>query len=134
MNTKSLMTASSIVMGGVGFISSFLPNEILIALGQIPTDTLILIVQITGALYFGFAIMNWMAKSVLIGGIYAKPLSIGNFCHFGIAALALLKATINNNITSKYIWVLAIVYFLFAIAFGIVFFRSPKQKTTPAQH
>lgn len=126
MNTKLLMAASAIIMGAIGIIASFMPTEILQALGQTPTATLTLMVQITGALYFGFAMMNWMAKSFLIGGIYAKPLSIGNFAHFGIAGLALIKTIINNNITSKYILVLAIVYLLFAITFGIVSFANPK--------
>ncbi|MEO8820165.1 MAG: hypothetical protein ABI267_04880 [Ginsengibacter sp.] len=128
MNTKLLMTASAIIMGANGIIASFMPREILQTLGQTPTSTLILIVQIAGALYFGFALMNWMAKSFLIGGIYAKPLSAGNLAHFGIAGIALIKVVINSSVTSTYILVLAIVYVLFAIAFGIVFVTNPKVK------
>ncbi|MEO6819232.1 MAG: hypothetical protein ABI266_05600, partial [Ginsengibacter sp.] len=91
MNTKLLMISSASIMGLFSIIATFLPNEILIALGQIPTALLILMLQITGAIYFGFAIMNWMAKTVLIGGIYARPLAMGNFSHFIIVALALMK-------------------------------------------
>lgn len=128
MNTKLLMTASAIIMGANGIIASFMPGEILQTLGQTPTATLIVIVQIAGALYFGFALMNWMAKSFLIGGIYAKPLSAGNLTHFGIAGIALVKAVINNSVTSTYMLVLAIVYVLFAIAFAIAFVTNPKTK------
>ena len=130
MNTKLLMTSSSILMGVLGIISSFFPKEVLLVFGQTPTLTLILFVQIFGALYFGFAIMNWMAKTLLIGGIYSKPLSIGNFAHFGIAGLALLKGSINGETTSKYIWVLTVIYALFALSFAIVFFTNPKPKTS----
>lgn len=128
MNTKLLMIASSIVMGVLGIICSFLPKEVLLLFGQTPTVTLNLFVQILGALYFGFAIMNWMAKTVLIGGIYSRPLCIGNFAHFVIAGLALVKCSTNGDATSKYIWVLTVVYALFALLFGAVFFTTPKQK------
>jgi len=30
----------------------------------------------------GFSILNWMSKASLIGGIYNKPLLIGNLLHF----------------------------------------------------
>lgn len=130
MNTKFLMTASSIVMGILGLAAIFLPKEILINLGQPQTELLTLFVQMTGALYFGFAIMNWMAKTVLIGGIYARPLCIGNFSHFVIAGLALLKATSINR--SLPFGILTIVYLLFAILFGIVLFTNPKFKKVTA--
>jgi hypothetical protein len=126
MNTKYLMVSSAIVTGLAGLAASFLPAEILKAIGgtadQLPT----LFIQITGALYLGFAIMNWMAKTVLIGGIYAKPLGLGNFLHFTVAALALFKFAINNN-ASIYIWAATMAYSTFAILFGLVVFTSPKQ-------
>jgi hypothetical protein len=129
MNTKLLMTASAIFMGILGITCSFLPKEVLINFQQTPTFTLILFIQILGALYFGFALLNWMAQSLVIGGIYSKPISIGNFCHFGIAGLALIKGTLSSEFKSKYILVFAIVYLVFAVLFGIVFFKNPANKS-----
>jgi len=40
---------------------------------------------------FGFAMINWTAKTSLLGWIYGRPIPIGNFAHYAIAALALLK-------------------------------------------
>lgn len=94
MNTKHLMVASSFITGLIGVAASFLPEEILNKVGQGTSEFFILIIQIAGALYLGFAIMNWMAKTVLIGGIYARPLCMGNFLHFAIAAIVLIKAAI----------------------------------------
>ena len=68
-----------------------------------------------------------MAKTVLIGGIYARPLCMGNFIHFTIAALALIKAAMNNP-HLKYVWVATIVYAIFAALFGIVLFTNPGKK------
>lgn len=124
MNTKLLMTASAFIMGALSIIATFLPNELLQSLGQTSTATLTLIMQIMGALYFGFAIMNWMAKTVLIGGIYARPLAMGNFSHFLIVALALIKFIINHSV-SPYLWIIAIVYVIFSIMFAYVLFTSP---------
>lgn len=131
MNTKLLMSISAAIMIAIGLAFSFMPKEILSALDITITDrTMPLILQLTGALYLGFGTMNWMAKTVLIGGIYAKPLSMGNFAHFLIASLALMKNLMHNSIASTYIWILTIIYALLAIAFGFVSMTNPGKKTT----
>ena len=117
------MIASSVATGILGITASFFPNEILNGAGVSSTEALTLVVQVAGALYFGFAAMNWMAKTVLIGGIYAKPLAMGNFAHFTIAAIALMKAAVNNPVSS-YLWAFAIGYSIFAVLFGVVLFIS----------
>ena len=130
VNTKTkseyLMIGSAIVMGAAGSMASFLPEEILKWVGHSPTEIPILFVQVTGALYMGFAIMNWMAKTVLIGGIYARPLAMGNFAHFLIAGLALIKAAVASG--ALYLWVIALPYSIFAIRFGMILFTHPEKK------
>lgn len=111
-------------MGLLGLLASFLPDEILNSVGLTSTVLPTLLLQITGALYLGFALMNWMAKTVLIGGIYSRPLCIGNFLHFTIAALALIKVTLNNT-SLEYVLIATIIYSVFAIMFGLVLFTSP---------
>lgn len=86
---------------------------------------LVLIMQVTGALYFGFAMLNWMAKSILIGGIYARPVSIGNFCHFGIAALALVKSWVSSADFHYYLILLTGIYGIFALLFAYIFVNNP---------
>jgi hypothetical protein len=121
------MIASSIVTGVLGLVATFLPKEILNSLGLSATETITLLVQVTGALYIGFAVMNWMAKTVVIGGIYARPLAMGNFAHFMIAAIALIKAASHNS-GSHYLWIIAILYSIFAVLFGIVLVTNPVKK------
>jgi len=121
------MIASSIVTGLLGLTASFFPKEILTNVGLFPTEILTLFLQVTGALYIGFAILNWMAKTVLIGGIYARPLAMGNFAHFMIAAIALAKAALNNSVL-PYLWIIAVIYSIFAVLFGIVLFTNPVKK------
>ncbi|MBW7839842.1 MAG: hypothetical protein H3C36_09460 [Chitinophagaceae bacterium] len=128
MNTKLLMASSAIFMGLMGIALSFMPNEILKIINQAPNTTMALILQLAGALYFGMAMTNWFAKTVLIGGIYSKPLSIGNFAHFFIAGLALIKYSLNSNKPTSYIITLTILYSVFAVLFGYVSFTNPSKK------
>lgn len=124
MNRKILMISSAIIMGIIGFFLTFMPNEALKFLNQDSTDILTFILQLMGALYLGFAILNWMAKNVLLGGIYAKPLCLGNL----IGALTLIKLAISGSLSAIYFWILTILYILFAIAFGFVSFTNPNLK------
>lgn len=118
------MIASAVVMAIAGILASFIPHEILNYIGVNSTGIAPLIIQITGALYLGFAVMNWMAKGILIGGIYARPLAMGNFMHYVVSALALIKGLRTNpHLTS--VWTLCAIYLIFAILFGLILFRHP---------
>jgi hypothetical protein len=121
MNTKVVMTASALVMGALGLAATFLPQEIAAYLGA--SATLPMLIQIVGALYLGFAMLNWTAKDGLIGGIYNRPIAIGNLVHFLVAALALAKGAFANPATP--VVAFAIGYTIFAIAFAWIFSTSP---------
>ncbi len=124
MGTKAVMVASAVVMLGLGLGASFAPQELLGAWGVAPLPVTVLLVQLAGALYIGFALMNWMAKEVLIGGIYSRPLALGNFAHFFVMAGALVKALIAGHHETP-VWVGALVYVVFAWLFGQVVFGDP---------
>ena len=107
-----------------GLLLQFFPHEILNYFNPDSSGIVPLLMQIIGALYLGFAMMDWMAKAVLIGGIYARPLAMGNFVHFMVGALALLKFAFSApNLWA--VWVAMIIYAIFAILFGIVLFTHP---------
>ncbi|HEY0896262.1 MAG TPA: hypothetical protein VGE15_06905 [Sphingobacteriaceae bacterium] len=123
MNTKLLMSCSALVMGACAVFLSFLPGEILNYLGASgPVSQLAL--QLLGAVYFGFAMLNWMAKGNLIGGIYSKPVSIGNLAHFTIAGITLIRIA-RDTPEAPLIWVPAVVCAVFALLFARVSFRHP---------
>jgi hypothetical protein len=124
MNTKLLMVSSAILMAIGGVLLQFLPHEISNYLGAPASGTSHLLFQLAGALYIGFAMMNWMAKTVLIGGIYARPLAMGNFVHFLVGALALLKYAFASE-NAPPVWIAALIYSIFAVLFGFVFFTHP---------
>ena len=124
MNTRILMMASSVAMGLVGLAASFAPAELLGALHVATTEPLPVIIQLSGALYVAFALANWTAKDSLIGGIYARPLSLGNLVHFMVGALALGKHEAAAGFRGPLVVVLAL-YAIFAVGFGwLVFGRG----------
>tara|TARA_B100000700_G_scaffold278033_1_gene325855 strand:- start:50 stop:415 length:366 start_codon:yes stop_codon:yes gene_type:complete len=112
----------------IGISLIFLPKEILDYFELSASDTLELLMQITGSLYFAFAMLNWMSKGSIIGGIYGRPIAIANLTHFVIAGLSLIKGIMANTGLSYVIWSIAIVYSIFAILFGIVAFKHPVSK------
>lgn len=119
------MTLSAMILALIGISLIFLPNEILDYLELSVSETLQLLMQIIGSLYFALAILNWMSKGSIIGGIYNRPIAMANLAHFVIAGLALIKGILANPSLSYVIWSIAIIYSIFAILFGIVAFKHP---------
>ena len=125
MNTKLILTLSAFFLALIGLTLTFLPEEIMEFAGVPSSKTVQLILQILGALYFGFAMLNWMAKGSTIGGIYNRPISIANLTHFLVGALALIKGLMNNPDLPFVIWILTGLYSIFAVLFGFLFSRNP---------
>ena len=121
MNTKILMVTSSVVLGLAGLAASFAPSELLRALGSPVTEPLPVLIQLLGSLYLAFALTNWTAKDNMIGGIYSRPLSLGNCIHFVVGTLALAKQQFSHDINVPLIVVL-IVYTVFAVCFAWLVF------------
>ncbi|PJB12215.1 MAG: hypothetical protein CO119_08000 [Flavobacteriales bacterium CG_4_9_14_3_um_filter_40_17] len=125
MMTKLTMSASAIALGTAGIIMTFVPEAVLGYFSLEMSRMLVLLVQILGALYFAFGMLNWMSKASLIGGIYNRPIAVANFSHFFIAGLALIKSIISNSDLPLIFLVIGIVYLIFALLFGLILFKHP---------
>ncbi len=125
MTTHLLMITSALVMAVIGLTLSFAPEEVFAALGGEAAGPWTIILQVCGALYCGFAMMNWMAKGTVLGGIYGRPIVIGNLVHFTVGGLALLKWI--SQTTSPLLIGLAVTYAVFALLFGYVMFTHPSK-------
>lgn len=125
MNTRLLMALSAIILALLGISLIFFPIEILDYFELSVSDTLELLMQIIGSLYFAFAMLNWISRGSIIGGIYNRPIAIANLTHFFIAGLSLIQGILSNPNLPYTIWSIAIIYTIFAILFGIVAFNHP---------
>jgi len=123
MNTKILMTSSSLILGLAGIFALFAPGNLLALLNAPPTNSLSMLLQLMGALYSSFALMNWTAKDSAIGGIYARPVSLGNFAHFFSGTLILAKYMLSSEFNLSILLAL-VVYAIFAVIFYWLVFRA----------
>ena len=126
MHTRALMSISAVFLALLGVGTLFAPAEVLAVHGTAPDNATKLLIQMMGALYLGFAILNWTARGNLIGGIYSRPVALGNLWHFLIVGILLTKAAI--VFAAIPLAISAAIYSLFAIGFGLVIFRAPAAK------
>jgi len=127
-STRIVMVGSSIVLGVAGVILLFVPLETLAILGF--TDANELTGQLLGSLYLGFAAANWTARGSMIGGIYARPLSIANFVHFVVGGTVLAKGISAATFNAGYIS-LVLVYLAFAVLFILVLYGRLQRSGKP---
>ena len=123
--SKILMTISALFLGIIGIFLSFLPKEIINYLNINSNVITILLFQLLGALYLGFGILNWMLKGSRIGGIYNRPVLMGNLMHFLVGAIALIKIVTSSQAHSEIIIFLMIVYSTLSISFAILYKSNP---------
>ncbi len=125
MKTKFLMTSSALFCGIIGILLLFLPNEIAEYLNVEPTIITILFLKILSALYLGFGILNWTVKGSLIGGIYNRPIALGNLLHFVVGSIELVKVISNIETHREIIIFLTALYIIFGVLFAYVLKNNP---------
>lgn len=123
MNTKLLMTVTSLTLALAGVLALFAPEAVLALAGAPAAELLTVLVQLLGALYFSLALMNWTAKDSAIGGIYARPVSLANFGHFFAGALLLIRYQVTAAFNLPVV-VILVVYVSFAGVFYWLVFRA----------
>lgn len=121
------MTASAVLLGAAGVLLSFAPELGLAALGVEPSPATLLLAQIVGGLYFGFAMLNWMTKDTPTGGIYNRPVVVANLSHFVIAGLSILRQLPGTPA----LWVLGGLYVVLASLFGLTLYTHPFPPAKP---
>jgi len=121
MKTRALLAASAVFLAITGLAALFAPDEILRA-ANVPSSPLLPpLVQVCAALLLGFAMTNWMVKGSRVGGIYNRPIAVGNLLHFAVGAITLDRFALRGHEAWPVI-VLAAIYTLFAVGFGLVVF------------
>ena len=124
--SKNLMTVTAALQFVLAVLLMFLPDELVEMMNFSNEPILPLILQIMGAAYLGMAMLNWMTKQQLLGGIYGKPVTILNFTHFSVSGITLIKAL---NLSSQLfipVLILATLYTVLSLGFGYLMFRTPK--------
>ena len=119
------MAASAVWLGLLGIGFTFFGAELAVFTGTGLSTTFTLLLQLLGALYLGFAMLNWMAQGAAIGGIYNRPAALANLAHFFIGGMALAKVLLANPGIDYAFYIMGLLYVVFALLFGWILFRSP---------
>ena len=127
MQAKILMTSSALLMGIAGLSLLLFPQELLSFFGSESTTLIARFMQILGALYLALATINWIAKANLIGGIYGRAITAGNFTHFFLVTLLFLKGLRLTPFPVGHLAAMSI-YVLYTVFFGRILFSTPWQK------
>lgn len=124
INTRLLLGTSGVAMTALGLGLTFLPHELAESLSISTTGAAPVVVQMLGALYVAYGMLNWIAKGNPMGGIYGRPIGLANLTHFLIGGLALARGAADNQFATP-VTAAAAVYALFAVLFAIVVFGPP---------
>ncbi|RUO80055.1 hypothetical protein CWI84_07075 [Idiomarina tyrosinivorans] len=119
---RFIMGLSAVLMVAAGAILLFVPEQVAAAFHRdaYPRE----LTSVLAAVYVGMGYGNWLAKGQLIGGIYGRPLCVGNFFHAMVGALALIGA-LWNGVPSLALLITCAVYALFALLFAWLLLRMP---------
>lgn len=126
MSSRWLMISSAAVSGALGLCLTFAPREVA-NLIEDGTGSSPLGLQLLGAALLGWSMVNWMARGSLFGGIYNRPLVVGNLLHWFAGAMAIFKTSTPEG--SPLLFGLGVIYALNAIIFGWMLFRRPLAST-----
>ncbi len=123
-----LLTISAGYNALLGLATSFLPKEILLAFEVQANPISMLLIQIIGAFLIGFAMINYLSKNSIMGGIYNKPILMGNIAFHCISAIVFVKFILNHNLYHEAFIPLTVMYLLLGMGFLRLNFVSPKNQ------
>jgi len=125
MNGKIVLTASAVLLITLGVVLNFIPQEAAAALGIAVAPVTTALTQVLASALLGMGFIDWFSRANRIGGIYARPLALGNFLLFGSSALSLGR-TFSAHHDARIIGIAAAVFALLALAFcWLIFFADP---------
>ncbi|QSE98540.1 hypothetical protein [Fulvivirga lutea] len=121
MIAKYIITPYSVLLCLVGVSLLFMGDEIT-EVADLPQSDIHTI--LIASLMFGFGLVNWHSKNLTVGGIYGRPLVIGNLAHCLIGSISFVKLAYKNP--SALIVILACIYSVFALLFTYLMYIPPK--------
>jgi len=124
--SRWLLTFSAAVLGALGIAASFAPQELLGLLGAPPATAAVLSVQLLGAAWLALAMLDWMSRGSVIGGIYGRPLVVTNLTCFAISTIVVAKLLMQAPDAT--LAVLLCAFALPALGFGWCLFNPPVNK------
>ena len=127
------MASSAAFLAALGLVLTFAPHEMLVAMGVSASGPAAVLLQMAGASLVGWALLNWTARGLVIGGIYSRPLTLGNLVHFASGSLAIGKAAVGAGFPPLLLVPLA-GYAVLACCFGYLVFGRGAARVPDSPH
>ncbi len=125
MPVKRFLESTALVLGVAAIALIVLPEIVLARLAIAPTSTAVPLAQLYGAALFGFSQTLWVARGMVLGGIYGRAVVVGGFSHAFVGVFVLLHA-LRAASSNPVVWGACAVYAVLAISFGTLMFgRGP---------
>jgi hypothetical protein len=121
-----LLTASAVVYFIAALPAIFAGDELLDWAGAGGTPLELALLQLLGAAIFSLAMLNWMSRYSLTGGIFGRPLVVANFTNSGISALMLFHLSRQAGVSAA-LGIALGFYALIALAFGARLFLPARK-------
>lgn len=83
--------------------------------------------QLLGAGWIAMAALNWLSRSVLLGGIYGRQQVLSNAALYFISTMVLLEAATRSG-APGILWALLVVNGTFTALYGWLLFRGPFER------
>ena len=80
--------------------------------------------QLLGAAWLGIAVLNWLQRVAVLGGIYGRPVVFANLALYFISALSLLRGLLGGG-APRALWLLLAALATLAVSYGILLLRGP---------
>lgn len=123
MNVQRGMELVALVLGVAALALIFAPELVLARFAIEPSAGALLLAQLYGGALFGIAMSTWLARTMLLGGIYGRSIVVGGFAHACVGALALLHV-LRAPFANAFVWTAFVVYAALAVWFASLMFGS----------
>ena len=124
MNSTLISRASAglFLVGGLGLL--FAPDVTLPRLIPGYPETGLWLGQLLGAAWLALAVLNWLSRTNLLGGIYGRSVVMPNAAFYFIATMVLIKA-VSAPSMPVWLWIVVIPTALMAGMYSWLLFRGP---------
>jgi hypothetical protein len=125
----SRASAGLLLAGGVGLL--FAADDILPRLIPGFPRSGAWLGQMLAAAWLAVATLNWFNRSLLLGGIYGRPVVLTNAVLYFVGSMVLLEIVARSD-ASATLRVLAVPFVAFAVLYGWLLFRGPLERDVAA--
>ena len=127
MISSHISRASAVVLALGGFALQFASDAILPrAIPGFPPAAA-WVGQLLGAAWLALAVLDWLGRSALLGGIYARGQVSANAVVFFVSAMTLVRVVARTG-APLLAWVAFVVAAAFALVYGWLMFRGPFER------